>query len=92
VFNSHERLQTNDCLLRLKHEYQYVTNYDVDEIIFPRQKKFRETSLKCSLNESSMDIKPDKVHLYNIYDYTVGLDGLYSSDIVIKNFFLCVKN
>jgi hypothetical protein len=92
VFNSHERLQTNDCLLRLKHEYQYVTNYDVDEIIFPRKKKFnRETSLKCSLNESSMDIKPDQVQLYNIYDYTVGLDGLYSSYIVKKLHFMSEK-
>ncbi len=36
VYNSHERLNTNDCLLKFKYEYEYVSNYDIDEIIFPR--------------------------------------------------------
>jgi hypothetical protein len=36
IYNSHERMNSNDCLLKFKYEYEYITNYDIDEIIFPR--------------------------------------------------------
>ena len=29
-------INTNDCYMKFRHEYEYVTNYDIDEIIFPR--------------------------------------------------------
>ena len=32
----HERLNTNDCYLNFKYKYEMFTNYDIDEIIFPR--------------------------------------------------------
>ena len=35
VLNSHERLQSNDCFLKFKHNYEYVVNYDIDEFILP---------------------------------------------------------
>lgn len=37
IFYSNGKLSTNDCLLGFKYEYEFTTNYDIDEIIFPRK-------------------------------------------------------
>ena len=62
TLNAHERINTNDCYLKFKHQYELVTNLDLDEIIFPRQKNVM-TSFE--LNNMSRVDSPN----YNIYNY-----------------------
>jgi hypothetical protein len=84
VYNSHERLNTNDCYMRFRHQYEYVTNYDIDEIIFPRLLPTHQLNLnKCNefrlLNNSQL-IK------YNIYDFTEKLFNKYGADTAYLHF------
>jgi hypothetical protein len=37
MFGIHEKMCANDCFQNYKHNYKYLTNYDIDEFIFPRQ-------------------------------------------------------
>ena len=70
ILNAHERINTNDCFYNFKYEYEYVTNYDFDEIILPRNiKSYKE--LKC--DNSILEVKN---HNYNIYDFA---DKLFNS-------------
>ncbi len=88
VNNSHERLQSNDCLLRYSFEYQYVTNYDVDEVIIPRSKKFYRDLISYPSNNDSLNTRLDQP--VNIYDYTASLAGMHDLFQVKKifNFFI----
>jgi hypothetical protein len=74
VVNSHEIVCLNDCLMNFKYEYEFMTNYDFDEFIFPRKFKTddyeRYDSFKCAENKR-------KIAKYNIYDYASELVSTY---------------
>ncbi|RNA21174.1 hypothetical protein BpHYR1_011251 [Brachionus plicatilis] len=58
IKNTHERLNSNDCLMKNRHEYQYISNYDFDEFIFPRS---FETDHVKNVNESNICEKNDDI-------------------------------
>jgi hypothetical protein len=70
ISNAHERINTNDCFFNYKYEYEYVSNYDFDEIILPRNMNNME-KLTCNNSLSTFQ----NIN-YNIYDY---VDKLFSS-------------
>lgn len=37
AFNTQESVATNDCYASFKYDYEFVTNYDFDELILPRK-------------------------------------------------------
>ena len=73
VSNTHERINTNDCFFNYKYDFKYVTTYDFDEIIFPRQykldHKYKELNDKNSLGPSLA---------YNIFEFADILFKKYS--------------
>lgn len=81
TFHTHEMTATNDCFTNFKYEYQFVTNYDFDELLFPRNEfTFRldrpHTEIKCQLTQSSSVFSNNQANFSfsdfsNIYDYAV---------------------
>ena len=68
-----ERVNTNDCYLNFKYKYEMVTNYDFDELIFPRSHNLYENrSLDCKLQSYCQ--YSDRA--YNIYEYAVKMFNL----------------
>jgi hypothetical protein len=65
----HEKLQTNDCYLSLKYAYEYVTNYETDEIIMPRN----ENSLTKDFDKREEKINCSSINKMSLYDYSVKL-------------------
>ena len=88
VVNSHERLQSNDCLLKFKYNYEFVVNYDIDEFILPRQ---MEASSHMSCNNSI--VLKAQTNKYNIYEFIRKLSDSYWIKQVfeISKFFLIFK-
>ena len=69
VSNSHERLQSNDCFLKFKHNYEFVVNYDIDEFILPRQIE--------SESNSQLIISKVQTSKYNLYEFVKKLSDSY---------------
>lgn len=85
MINHHEKICTNDCLLNFKYEYEFATNYDFDEFIFPR--KFPTNDLSHFKTTSSCN-NTSAVSLtgYNIYDYALKLTQKYGNQIACFQF------
>jgi hypothetical protein len=84
--NFHEKICTNECLMNYRYSYEYLSNYDVDEVIFPRnfQTNFQEDVLKQSSDASCKQIyskHEERMHShclkYDIYDYVTRLQRMY---------------
>jgi hypothetical protein len=71
--NAHERMNTNDCYMHYKYEYEYVTNYDFDEIIYPREFSTTAVSIEKTKNCTSLS------NTNSIYDYSKRLFNKYGS-------------
>ena len=67
TLNAHERMNTNDCYLKFKHRYEFVSNLDFDEIIFPRQQNV-VTSFNFHNNSKETLFSPILKN-YDIYNY-----------------------
>lgn len=84
VSNAHERINTNDCFLNYKYQYEYVTNYDFDEIIFPRKFDVYETSSVenafKNCNQSIIEKSSAINKTYNIYEYANRLFNYYGKN------------
>ena len=72
VSNSHERLQSNDCLLKFKYNYEFVVNYDIDEFILPRQ-----MSSPSHINCNNSNALKAQTYKYNIYEFIRKLSDSY---------------
>ncbi len=48
VYNMHERINTNDCFSTLGHDYEYLTNYDIDEVIIRLKLPFEPSAERNS--------------------------------------------
>ena len=83
VFNTHERINTNDCFFSYKYEYKYVTTYDFDEIIFPRQNKMDHDygEIKCKNY-----LRPKLNLNYNIYEFADALFKQHSIQVSCLQF------
>ena len=66
----HDRVCMNDCYLNFKYEYELFTNYDIDEVIFPRLNEMDNLksfeSVSCN---DSLKLEPK----YNMYEYGMKL-------------------
>jgi hypothetical protein len=94
VYNSHERMISNECLQSFRYEYEFVTNYDFDEIIFPRlhdTDNFNYANLD-NVKENKL-ISREELKKYQIYDYAKKLQNKYGSNIAYFHhdhvLFLC---
>lgn len=90
VKNFHERLCTNDCLLNSKYKYEYLTNYDFDEIIFPRKFNLKYHLME-SVNENSSCLSykkelDDEKTEFKIYDYIRKINNFYGDKIAYFHF------
>jgi hypothetical protein len=73
-----ERVNTNDCFLNLKYKYEMVTNYDFDEIIFPRSNNLNKyQSFNCESKYCQYFNQT-----YNLYDYAIKMFNLMNPQIV----------
>jgi len=67
TFHTHEMTATNDCFTNFKYEYEFVTNYDFDELIFPRKHPTYDVhAANRTCEEKSSSPTPIK---YSIYDF-----------------------
>ena len=80
ILNANEIICTNDCLLGFKYQYEFTTNYDIDEVIFPRKFYSNDYSYFNSLKDCNQSLSKFYFN-YSIYDYTVKLTRKYGSDI-----------
>ena len=65
----------NDCYLNYKYEYELLTNYDIDEIIFPRF-NFMDNLKKFELFDCAGEIQNFKLK-YNLYNYGINLLNIF---------------
>lgn len=93
--NAHERLNTNDCFMHYKYEYEYVTTNDFDEIIFPRDynlgivEQFKQ--LDCNnkspvFNNQSLFTIPQNYSIYNYAKKMFLKYGTSSSCLLFDHF------
>lgn len=84
MINAHEKICTNDCLMNFQYQYEFATNYDFDEFIFPRKFRTDDFGLfksAATCNQSMSSFKFD----YSIYNYARDLVNEHGSDV---SFFL----
>ena len=67
----HDRICMNDCYINYKYKYELLTNYDIDEVIFPRLMQMNETKKYESLHCNKVLRAYEET--YNIYDYAIRL-------------------
>lgn len=84
VFNAHEKVCTNDCLLNFKWTHEFTTNYDFDEFIFPR--RLDTNFLTKSKNSTSEITCESQVRDYTLYDYAVDLSSKSSTPVAVLLF------
>lgn len=85
--NAHEKLCTNDCLLNFKYEYEFTTNYDFDEFIFPR--KFPSNNYTYFNSQSTNDCKNSLTQFsfnYSMYEYAMRLTQTYGPNVGFFHF------
>ena len=85
LLNANEVICTNDCLLGFKYQYEFTTNYDIDEVIFPRKfnsndYSYFKSAVNCNQSRDKFDFN------YSIYDYAMKLTQKYGSDIGFFHF------
>lgn len=80
MFNYHEKVCTNDCLLNFKYQYEFTTNYDFDEIIFPRKFLTNDHTYFNSAQNCTSSLDNFNFN-YSMYDYAMRLSQLYGKNI-----------
>ena len=83
VSNSHERLQSNDCFLKFKYNYEFVVNYDIDEFILPRHLGYYSNSSDFLASQ----VRNFKFK-YNFYEFIRNISDSYQKKQVVKMFNL----
>jgi hypothetical protein len=81
TFQHQQMICTQDCYAEYRNEYEYVTNYDFDELILPRMNGYNtEQNLKIIVNTtdqcSTNDTRLPSMK-YNIYDLATYLFSKY---------------
>lgn len=78
----HEKINTNACYLKHKYAYEFMTNFDIDEIIFPRLFK---TDIK-NLDELKNISNQFDLSKYNMYDYAKRLIKIHDESVAFFSF------
>jgi hypothetical protein len=77
-FNYHERIATNACYMTARLTYEFFTNLDIDELIFPRSMAtdYHET-IECSTPDCKQECaeppRNKNETAYSLYNYTMQL-------------------
>jgi hypothetical protein len=90
VSQKHEKINTNDCFLNFKYEYEYTSNYDIDEFIFPRLEHTIDQiklfdSVRQTQNKTCYPMKinnKSEMAKYDLYNYTKYLHNLLGGSSV----------
>ena len=96
IFQYQQMMCSQDCYMHFKHQYEYVTNYDFDEIILPRRhgynvdanvRKLTEAaptnaSNECSASAARLNEMVERGHdfSYKMYDFATDLFNKYGHD------------
>lgn len=96
VFNIHEKVCTNDCLLTFKWQYEFTTNYDFDEFIFPRLLRASAQNIDPRLlgpnntSNSSQDrncgLLNQEISQYSLYEYAKRLNKIANGKVAVFRF------
>lgn len=83
TFHTHEMTADNDCFTNFKYTYEFVTNFDFDELLFPRKhSSFDSLSL---LNVTCDALTPASAstisHANSLYDYASRLFQAYKDPV-----------
>jgi hypothetical protein len=75
----YDKVCTNDCFLNYKYVYKYVSNYDIDDLIFPRKySTFFSQTLNLNTSNCSevyTEFAQNKDNsVYSVYDYIQRLE------------------
>jgi hypothetical protein len=100
--NFHEKVCTNECLMSYRYEYEFLTNNDIDEIIFARNSS---TSFHRSINfnsnktaengdghncssvyQSHEGLMETECFKFDMYAYAVKLHRIYGWDVAFFEF------
>ena len=74
----HEKMCTNDCYFKLRHSYAYLTNYDFDELLFPRHMPVDDFAPLFDARNTSSCLQPiSSTVKYDIYTYAERLVAKY---------------
>lgn len=86
---NHKDLHVNDCFMRYKYSYEYLTAYDFDELIFPRSTSrndiYISNKMKCEENINNKSNDLIKTHssfpsnTYNLYEYVNRITEMYNA-------------
>lgn len=76
-----ELFTTNDCFISYKYSYEFVSNYDFDELIFPHKYEFNNLSAFESHSSGMCSNKSSPLIKYNLYDYLVNLNKTLSVNL-----------
>jgi hypothetical protein len=71
--------------MNIKNDYEFATNYDFDEFIFPRIFKTNDFSTFAQLDCNSLNNKQSAKN-YNLYDYAVRLKNEHGQDAACFEF------
>lgn len=83
----HEHITSNDCFIEMSQTYEFITLYDVDEMIFPRSLNLmklnqQQNNFKCNETTYICSYKPFMNN--SMYDYLIGLVENYFTDDINK--------
>jgi hypothetical protein len=66
----HEQITSNDCLTQMSKTHEFVSNYDLDEFVFPRTRNITATpEFKCDDKNSVCSAKPFEWSKNSYYSY-----------------------
>jgi hypothetical protein len=68
----HDDNSANDCYTTEGEKYEFITVYDLDEIVFPRRFHQNETSLSCIKNNRTCSAESSLI-TFSLYDYCISL-------------------
>jgi hypothetical protein len=93
--NFHEKVCTNECLINYRYEYEFLTNYDIDEIIFPRNftTSFHRSVLEANKTSDCREVYQkhetfidSECFKFNMYDYAMRLHKIYGQNVAFFEF------
>jgi hypothetical protein len=66
----HEQITSNDCLTQMSKTHEFVSNYDLDEFVFPRTRNITATpEFSCDDKKSVCSVKPFEWSNNTYYSY-----------------------
>jgi hypothetical protein len=77
----HDDTSANDCYSTEGEKYEFITVYDLDEIVFPRKSDKNEINLSCNKNNDTCS--QNSSIPFSLYDYCIDIvKNHFSHDII----------